>query len=286
MEPLLSRTIGGHIELETDFRDSGLAALIDRTLLESAILNLAVNARDAMPQGGTLTIRTSERDAGPGEGGLPAGQPVVCLEVSDTGTGMPPEVLSRVFEPFFTTKDIGKGSGLGLPMVYGFAQQTGGTVSIESRVGVGTAVTIVLPAITGRNEDAGLNDEATSITAQGERVLVVEDDPGVLQFVANQLVSLGYQVEAVSTGPDAMDVLTRGAHFDLLFSDVVLPKGMSGVELVRKARELKPDLKVLMTSGYSEEAFEQHGRPDEGTLVLRKPYRRKELADTLRKVLD
>jgi PAS domain S-box-containing protein len=286
MEPLLHRTLGEHIELRTDLRDSALAALTDRTLLESAILNLAVNARDAMPQGGTLTIRTGQRAAGPGEGALPIGQAVVYVTVADTGTGMTPEVLARVFEPFFTTKDIGKGSGLGLSMVYGFAQQTGGHVSIESRLGVGSAVTIVLPAITMADVEAREGSGTPKRSAHGERILVVEDEPSVLQFVTSQLVGLGYEVEAVSTGPDALELLMRDRNFDLLFTDVVMPKGISGIELAKRARQLKPALKVLLTSGYSEDAFEQHGRPEEGTLLLRKPYRRKELAETMLRVLS
>ncbi|HEX2556415.1 MAG TPA: PAS-domain containing protein [Microvirga sp.] len=286
MVPLLHRTIGAHIELQIHLNDSDLAALTDRTLLESAILNLAVNARDAMPQGGALTIRTGERFAGPAEGALPMGHPVVYVIVADTGMGIPPDVLSRVFEPFFTTKEVGKGSGLGLPMVYGFAQQTGGHVSIESQVGVGTTVTIVLPAIAAADRRTEKTEDAPEMVAHGERILVVEDEPGVLRFVTSQLVSLGYEVEAVSTGPDALEVLARRQEFDLLFTDVMLPKGMSGVELARRARELVPDLKVLLTSGYSEDVFEHHGRPDANTLLLRKPYRRRELAETLRRVLD
>jgi PAS domain S-box-containing protein len=285
MEPLLHRTLGEHIELRADLRDSALAALTDRTLLESAILNLAVNARDAMPKGGTLTIRTGQRAAGPGEGGLPIGQAVVYVTVADTGTGMAPDVLSRVFEPFFTTKEVGKGSGLGLPMVYGFAQQSGGHVCVESEPGRGTAVTIVLPAVTVAGAEPRAGNAPATQAARGERILVVEDEPSVLRFVTSQLISLGYEVAAVSTGPDALDLLGRDRDFDLLFTDVVMPKGISGIELARRARQLKPALKVLLTSGYSEDVFEQHGRPEEGTLLLRKPYRRKELAETVLKVL-
>jgi PAS domain S-box-containing protein len=286
MTPMLQRTLGKHIELVTDLQESELVALTDRTLLESAILNLAINARDAMPQRGTLTIRTGGRAAGPNEGVLPMGQPVVYLTISDTGTGMSPEVLSRVFEPFYTTKEVGKGSGLGLSMVYGFTQQTGGHVSIESRERVGTSVTLVLPAIATIEMQVHERDMTPELVAPIERILLVEDEPAVLSFVSTRLLSLGYEVKAVSTAPDALDLLARDQDFSLLFSDIVLPKGMSGVELVRRARELKPDLKVLLTSGYSEEVFAQHGRPDEGTLLLRKPYKRRELAETLRKVLE
>jgi CheY-like chemotaxis protein len=239
-----------------------------------------------MPQGGTLTIRTGEGVAAPGDGQLPMGQAVVFVTVSDTGTGMSPQVLERAFEPFFTTKEIGEGSGLGLSMVYGFAEQSGGHVKIHSKEGKGTAVTILLQAITSDTAQPGLEAEEPAPETGKERVLVVEDEPQVLQFVSNQLLSLGYEVTAVSTGPDALDVLRQGDRFDLLFTDVVLPKGISGVELAKQATQISPGLKVLLTSGYSEEVFEHHGKPDEDVLLLRKPYKRKELAETLRRVLE
>jgi CheY-like chemotaxis protein len=212
---------------------------------------------------------------------------VVFVTVSDTGTGMAPDVRERAFEPFFTTKEVGKGSGLGLPMVYGFAQQSAGHVTIESELWEGTAVTILLPAITGEAvEPLRETHQAPTPAAGKPRVLVVEDEPQVLQFVSSQLVSLGYEVTSVSVARDALDLLQEGRCFDVLFTDVVLPKGMSGVELTRRAKQLLPPIKVLLTSGYPEEAFEHHGRPEEGTLLLRKPYRRKELVDTLRRVLE
>ncbi len=286
MMPLLRRTLGEHIELSTKFTHSGLAALTDRALLESAILNLVVNARDAMPQGGHLTIATGERTAQAHEGSLPIGQPVVFVTVSDTGTGMTPDVLGKVFEPFFTTKDVGQGSGLGLAMVYGFAQQTGGFVTIASSPGEGTSVTIVLPGVTGPVIEPEAEGRAsTSVTGGNERVLVVEDEPQVLQFVASQLVSLGYGVTAVSNGPDALDILGSDQGFDLLFTDVVMPRGMSGVELSRLARKIKPDLSVLLTSGHSQDIFERHGRPDPDIELLRKPYKRKDLAKAIREAL-
>jgi PAS domain S-box-containing protein len=281
MVPLIHRSIGEHIEVETKLRAGALAALTDRTLLESAILNLAVNARDAMPKGGTLTMSTGERIAGRSEGPLPIGQPVVFMTVSDTGTGMSPDVLSRVFEPFFTTKDVGKGSGLGLSMVYGFAQQCGGHVSIESQEGVGTSVTLVLPAIAHVAQPSHEHGSQKLLKKRTGRVLLVEDEAPVLQFVCGQLINLGYEVETVSNGPDALRLLRQDRNFDLLFTDVMLPKGMSGIEVAREARAIKPDLKVLLTSGYPEEVFQHHGRPDPDTLLLRKPYRRKQLADTL-----
>jgi PAS domain S-box-containing protein len=285
MTPLLQRTLGEHIELRAELAHSLYSALTDRTLLESAILNLAVNAKDAMPQGGTLTITTGETTAGLDQGALPIGQDVVFITVSDTGCGMSPEVLSRAFEPFFTTKEVGRGSGLGLSMVYGFAQQSGGHVQIESAPDKGTAVTILLPAVVTVPGRAAPQEERLAVPGRG-RVLLVEDEPQVLQFVSAQLVSLGYEVTAVSTGPDALDLLRGERPFDLLFTDVVLPRGMSGVELASHARRIRPGIKVLLTSGYPEEVFEHHGSPEQGTLLLRKPYKRRELAETLRKVLD
>ncbi|HEX2552973.1 MAG TPA: response regulator [Microvirga sp.] len=284
MVPLLSRTIGEHIELKTDLGSGSLTALADRSQLESAVLNLAVNARDAMPKGGTLTIGVKERTALPGEGTLPIGHDVIAITVSDTGTGMPPEILARVFEPFFTTKEVGKGTGLGLPMVYGFARQSGGHTTIHSVPGRGTTVSILLLAVSAA-ATAAQPREARPAPQGRERVLVVEDEPQVLRFVSAQLASLGYEVTAVPVARDALDLLEAGKSFELLFSDVVLPQGMSGVELAERAREIQPTLKVLLTSGYPAEAFEQHGRPRPDTPLLHKPYRRKELGEALRKVL-
>ncbi|HEX2553956.1 MAG TPA: PAS domain S-box protein [Microvirga sp.] len=285
MVPLLRRTVGETVELRTEFAVGAPQALADRLLLESAILNLVLNARDAMPRGGTLTINTGERLAGPDEGGLPIGQDVVFVTVSDTGTGMSPEVAERAFEPFFTTKEIGKGSGLGLSMVYGFAQQSGGHVAIASRPGEGTAVTIVLRSVGPEPETAAepaASPEAERVRA---RILVVEDEPQVLQFVSSQLTHLGHAVTAVSTGADAVALLGRGQAFDLLFTDVVLPKGMNGVELARRAAELQPGLRVLLTSGYPEDVFAAQTGWDRSIPLLRKPYRRRDLEQALGRLL-
>ena len=230
-------------------------------------------------------IKTAEGVAGACDRQVPAGQNVVWVTVSDTGTGMSPEVLERAFEPFFTTKEVGQGSGLGLSMVYGFAEQSGGHVNIESKEGEGTAVTILLRAVPPEARQS--EESATTGLERGwERVLVVEDEPSVRTYVCSQLSSLGYQVEAVASGPEALNILTGDRSFDLLFTDVVLPQGMSGVELARRATGISGALKVLLTSGYSEEVFERFGRPDTSTLLLRKPYKLKELATTLRRALD
>jgi PAS domain S-box-containing protein len=287
MLPLLRRTIGEHIDLKAEFHAGSRAAFVDRMLLESAILNLVLNARDAMPRGGTLTLSTGERLAGPDAGTLSETEPAVFVTVSDTGTGMPPEVLARVFEPFFTTKEVGKGSGLGLSMVYGFAQQSGGHVAIASEPGRGTSVTILLRAAVRGTADPEAAPGIDLSAARGrERILVVEDEPQVLHFVSAQLTSLGYDVTAVSAGDEALELIETDPTFDLLLTDVVLPRGISGVEVAKRARAIRPELKVLLTSGYPEEVFAQHGRPDEGTPLLPKPYRRKELAAALRGLLQ
>jgi PAS domain S-box-containing protein len=285
MVPMLHRTIGEHIELNTTLVETQLSAIVDRSLFDSAILNLVLNARDAMPQGGKLTISSGQRVGHFGEGTVPVGQQVVFVTVADTGVGMTPEVMAQVFEPFFTTKEIGKGSGLGLSMVFGFAQQSAGHVSIESKVGEGTSVTIVLPAVVGQAAKPSPHRDVPEAVTSKARVLLVEDEPQVLQFVATQLINMGYEVTAVSTGTDALDVLKQGEPFDVLFTDVVLPKGMSGVELAKQVRQTRPGMKVLLTSGYPEEVFEQHGGRDVNMPLLHKPYRRKELAESLRKVL-
>jgi signal transduction histidine kinase/CheY-like chemotaxis protein len=286
MTPLLRRAIGEHIDLRTNFSGVPSVALVDRALFESSILNLVVNARDAMPQGGVITVSTGERRALPGEGALDVGAPVVFLAVTDTGTGMSPDVMARVFEPFFTTKEVGKGSGLGLSMVYGFAKQSGGHVAIASKEGQGTTITIVLPATRGRVAEAAPAEDISVSLGGEERVLVVEDEPQVLQFVSDQLKRLGYRVTAVPTGSEALMLLQHPRSFDLLFTDVVLPRGMSGVEVARRAQAIDPHLKVLLTSGYSEEVFEQHGRPGVDMPLLRKPYKSRDLARALREVLD
>ena len=286
MVPLLQRTIGEHIDLQTDLPAGTRGVLVDRALLESALLNLAVNARDAMAHGGTLAITTGERPAGPAEGGMTEGQPLVFVTVSDTGTGMSAEVMARAFEPFFTTKEVGKGSGLGLSMVYGFAQQSGGHVTIRSAPGEGSAITIVLPAARVPVPEAVAPQEVPLPSRHQASVLVVEDEPDVQRYATSTLLAAGCKVTAVATGPDALAVLKQDGGFDLLFTDVVLPRGMSGIELARRARTLRPDLRVLLTSGYPEDVFAAHGPLEDGLPLLRKPYRRADLAAALRTALD
>jgi PAS domain S-box-containing protein len=287
MDELLRRTIGGSIEIEM-VRWGGLwGTLVDPAQLEAALLNLCINARDAMPEGGRLTIETAntwlDQDYTARHPEVEAG-PYVMLAVSDTGTGIPAEMLDRIFEPFFTTKEVGKGSGLGLSMVYGFVKQSGGHVRLYSEVGKGTSVKVYL-----RRSDLLLDDVADEQlvheTAGGtERILLVEDDDLVRGHVSGQLELLGYDVTPVPDGRSALNVLQRGT-FDLLFTDVVMPGGLNGRELADAARKLHPDLRVLFTSGYTENAIVHHGRLDASAQLLSKPYSRLELARKLRQLL-
>jgi len=264
-----------------------LAANIDAPQFETALLNLIVNARDAMPKGGTLRITTGLHsidaarasvmsDVTPGN--------YVAVTVADTGEGMSPEVLERAFEPFFTTKEVGKGSGLGLSQVYGFVAQSGGHVAIDSKPGAGTALTLYLPAATPL--PAAARNSATD-AAENEpigRILVVEDDPEVLEVAIETLRRIGYEVLTAADASAALAVLRREAEIDILFSDIVMPRGMNGVELARTALRLRPQLRVLLASGYPRPArsSEIGGGSELEFAFLGKPYRGAELAEALR----
>ena len=287
MDPLLRRTLGEHIEIEL-VRAGGLwPALVDATQLESALLNLCINARDAMPNGGKLTIETaniqldqayadSHADVQPGQ--------YVLLAVSDTGSGITPEHLARIFEPFFTTKEQGKGTGLGLSMVYGFIKQSRGHVNIYSEPGQGTTVRLYLPRYSGEITPApGRGTEPHS--GGHETILLVEDDELVRRFARQQLESLGYTVLTAASGREALTVFQDRNDVVLLFTDIVMPGGMSGRDLADAARILRPGLKVLFTSGYSDNAIVHHGRLDAGVQLLTKPYRRADLARKIRDIL-
>jgi PAS domain S-box-containing protein len=289
MAGILQRSVGEHIRLELSLADDLHWAHVDAALLESTILNLAVNARDAMVQGGTMTIATSNlvvdceageefRDVAPGD--------YVEISVTDTGVGMSPEVLQRVFEPFFTTKEVGKGSGLGLPMAQGFARQSGGQVTVQSRPGCGTSVSLVLPRSTSAPSARDRITECNGLTGGSERILVVEDEPDVRRFVVEQLSSLGYETEVAGDGPSALAVLQSAKSFDLLFTDVVLPLQMNGLELADKARAICPQIKVIFSSGYSAQISAFADVRELGSMVLLKPYRRRDLAAMVRQVLD
>jgi signal transduction histidine kinase/DNA-binding response OmpR family regulator len=287
MANLLRRTLGETIDVETVVAGGLWNTLVDPGQLESTLLNLAVNARDAMPEGGKLTIElgnaaldetyaAANADVTPGQ--------YVMMAVTDTGHGMPPDVAARAFEPFFTTKPEGKGTGLGLSMVYGFVKQTGGHAKIYSEPGQGTTVRIYLPRTRQPAErfDAPALPEAAG---GNEHVLVVEDDAAVRKSTVELVASLGYRVAEAGDAEAALAILNSGAPVDLLFTDVVMPGPIGSRELARRAQALRPRLAVLFTSGYTENAIIHHGRLDEGVTLLSKPYGRDELARKLRVLL-
>jgi PAS domain S-box-containing protein len=288
---LLRRTMREDIEIVTDFDPELRAAFADPAQLESAILNLALNAQDAMASGGRLSITTAnasldnqDHNAHPD---VRAGE-YVLIAVTDNGEGMPKPVLDRVFEPFFTTKDVGKGSGLGLSMVYGFAKQSNGHVSIYSEPGLGTTARMYLPARSAKAKQAPLPPRADAEISQSrsEAVFIVEDDPFVRSFAVMSLQSLGYRVTAAVDGSDALRKLGTDMHIDLLFTDIVMPGGINGWELADLARKARPKLRVLLTSGYALETLTAQGHLRDGSAILAKPYRKAELARRLREALS
>jgi PAS domain S-box-containing protein len=276
--PLIRQAVGEAITVRLDLNDA-LRAHIDVTQMEAALLNLAVNARDAMEGGGTLTISASALGAGD-PSGLPAG--AVCLAVEDTGTGMSPEVRARVFEPFFTTKDVGRGSGLGLSQVYGFVQQSGGQVRISSEAKVGSRFEILLPVSNEPVEAPPPKPASEEMVGGDERILVAEDDLAVLKLTTDLLEGLGYQVVTATTADEALAILREDPKIDLLFSDVIMPGGSNGIELAEAAERERPDLKILLTSGFVGDKT-LLGRANH--LILGKPYPAAALATALRDLL-
>jgi len=290
MQELLRRTLREHISIRVETEEGLWAAFADPGQLESALLNLSLNAQDAMPNGGSLTIATQNMalddlyQAMHPE--VPPGR-YVMLAITDNGTGMSPEVKAKVFEPFFTTKEVGKGSGLGLSMVYGFVKQSNGHVSIYSELGLGTTIRLYLPASSvAQDADMGESNSVTPAFQGNETVLVVEDDPFVRAYAVSSLRALGYDVVMASDGREALDQLAKDIPLDLLFTDVVMPNGVNGWELAHQAMALRPGMKVLLTSGYALETLEAHGRLQPGLAVLNKPYRRTQLGKRVREVLD
>jgi len=290
MRDLLDRTLRGDVQVKTELADApGAAALwpikVDRAELELVILNLCVNARDAMPSGGVITIR-AKNAAGVRDGELSGDFVVVSVE--DTGTGMSAEVLTRVFEPFFTTKKIGEGSGLGLPQVYGFAQQSGGAVRVASTVGRGTAVTLFLPRTD--ESPAHLKSGATDTAGGAARpalagsILLVEDDDEVATLVTEMLQELGYRVTRAASAESALGALANDRHVDLVLSDIMMPGHMNGLGLARELKARRPGLPVLLTSGYAGAVIDS--AQDENIGVLRKPYDIGELDSALRKAVE
>jgi PAS domain S-box-containing protein len=286
---LLQRTLGEQIILKTLLAPDLDHAIADPSEAENAILNLSLNARDAMPHGGRLIIETANVTVDEGGAatvkGLKAGD-FVRLSISDTGTGIEPEVLEKVFEPFFTTKGTGRGTGLGLSTIYGFATQSGGTVTIYSEVGKGTTVHLYLPRAEPKTEGratAATRGSAIQFSRHNETVLVVEDNPDVRETTLQRVEGLGYVVEEAPNGPEAVKILEKSPYIALVFSDVVMAGGMSGYDLGRWVKEHKPEIKVLLTSGFAPEVA-QSGQ--EGKFqVLRKPFSRAELARALSDML-
>ncbi|MCS0590767.1 PAS domain S-box protein [Massilia norwichensis] len=276
-EPVLRRAGNSNIEFVVDLDRKAHSAVIDSARFESALLNLVVNARDAMPDGGRIVIATRNVTLDHHEAGsLPAGE-YVKVTVSDTGTGMPREVVGRAFEPFFTTKEVGKGTGLGLSQVYGFIKQSDGEVVIESCEGEGTTIAIYLPAV--------VSDAQEDKRSHVERVLIVEDEPDLMDVAASLFTSMGYDVLTASSGREAMDVLEQ-RDVDILFTDVVMPNGMDGLELASYTRTHYPDTKIVLASGYPLPALKQrHGQNLNDFAFVNKPYRLADLARTLRSAM-
>jgi PAS domain S-box-containing protein len=286
---LLHPTLGEQIEISPRLSQEAWPTLVDPSQLTTAVLNLALNARDAMPGGGKLVLETSnvhlDQDYASMNSEVAPGD-YVMIAVSDTGTGIPAALMEKVFDPFFTTKEVGKGTGLGLSMVFGFVKQSGGHIKIYSEEGHGTTVKIYLPRSTGQGQSAADLLSSADVRGGDETVLVVEDDALVRQYVVAQVASLGYSTLEAANGAEALKIIDGGTGVDLLFTDVIMPGAMNGRQLVDEALKRRPELKTLFTSGYTENAILHHGRLDEGVLLLAKPYRKPELARMLRVALD
>jgi len=287
-QKLLMPILGEQVKITTTCTPDAWPALVDPSQLGNALVNLAVNARDAMPNGGKLMIDTQNvelDEAFVDAHGEVAPGWYVMIAVTDTGSGIPAAIRDRVFDPFFTTKEVGKGTGLGLSMVYGFVKQSGGHIKIYSEAGLGTSIKIFLPRI-GEHPVRPCVAPISRVVGGDETVLVVEDDPQVGDLVCTQLRSLGYATRTAAAGAEALAAIDAGADFSLLLTDVVLPGGMSGRDLADEIVARRPAVKVLFTSGYTENAVIHHGRLDPGVLLLEKPFRKAELARMVRTALD
>ena len=287
---LLRRSLGAQIEIDSVLADGLWAVSVDRTQLETALVNLCVNARDAMPAGGKLLIETRNAMLGKDEVAknpdLSAGE-FVALAVTDTGSGIPADMLDKVFEPFFTTKDVGKGTGLGLSMVYGFIKQSNGHIRIESEVGRGTTFELFLPRHQGAEQETAVAAKRIALPAQAERLLVVEDDDQVRDNVVRQLQSLGYVVTQASDGTRGIAAFeAAGQPFDLMLTDVVMPGPLNGKQLADEVRRRWPATRILFMSGYTENIFARDGGAASGIRMLAKPFRKKDLALMVRETLD
>jgi PAS domain S-box-containing protein len=290
MTDLLRRALGETIEVRTHMAPALWPSRIDANELEHAMLNLAVNARDAMPSGGSLSIEAENThlDAAYAENNLEVKPGAyVMIAITDTGSGMSKDVIEHVFEPFFTTKPVGQGSGLGLSMVYGFVKQSGGHIKLYSEPGHGTTIKLYLPRIAEHREaEPAVQEAPIAAGPKSELVLVVEDDPDVRKLVLGMVESLGYRTISAIDGPSALEALERIGKIDLLFTDVVLPRGMNGAVLAKTAQERQAGLRVLYMSGYTRNAILHNGALDEGVQLITKPFRKADLALKLREVLN
>jgi len=288
MRSLLERSLGEQVEVEVGEKSAKLYCKADRSQLEGAILNLAINARDAMPSGGRLSIKATRIPADEiqfSECAESSSDGYIAISIRDTGVGIPQDILDRVFEPFFTTKDIGEGTGLGLSMVYGFAKQSGGHVEIDSADGAGTEVRLYLPSskiLPAAHEKAGDTDVHRG---HGESVLVLEDESALRRLVVTHLESLGYSVVSVANGEEALSAIESMESIDLLLSDVMLPGGLSGHEIAAEVRKHRPETKILLMSGYAEGVVSRAGQLELGDALLNKPFQLTELACRVRAVL-
>ena len=295
LSEMLTRTVGETVAVETILGSGLWPTFVDVSQLENAVVNLVVNARDAMPEGGRITIETANASLDEAYcrqfGDVAPGQ-YVLLSVTDTGTGISPENLSKVFEPFFTTKSASTRTGLGLAMIYGFVKQSKGHIRMYSEVGHGTTAKIYLPRMAGAARIGSAPEAARAESGQapraraGEVALVVEDDEDVLASTVGLLRELGYSVVAARNGPDALALLKASERIDILFTDVVLPQGMNGRMLAIEAAALRPALPVLFTTGYARNAIVHNGQLDPDVQFLPKPYTQRELAQKLRAIID
>lgn len=284
---LLRRTLGEHVAVQTLAAPNLWPIYVDRPQVETSLINLCINARDAMPAGGRLTVETrnvtlspdyaarQEDEVAPGD--------YVMLSVSDTGTGMPPDVAKRAFEPFFTTKEVGKGTGLGLSMVYGFIRQSNGHINIQSEIGRGTTVSLYFP----RSDPAtvaAVQPRRQAMPRGSERILVVEDEKAVRAIVGEQLGSLGYDVKLARDADHALQLL-KGHPFDLVITDVVMPGRLNGRALAEEIKRGWPETRIVFMSGYSENALLRDGRLESGVMLLAKPHVKADLAKIIRDAL-
>ncbi len=290
MTKMLHRILGEDIKLHLKYASQPLLIHADTGMMDQILMNLAVNSRDAMPNGGQLVVETKPVDFDE----LAVSQTAnartgsfVCLSVSDTGTGIPPEILSRIFEPFFTTKDVGKGTGLGLATVYGIAQQHLGWINVYSEPGQGTTFRIYLPRLTDRTATPPVAPTLAAMRGGNETILLVEDDEALRGSVQNALVRLGYRVIGASSGVNALEAWTQNhTPIHLLLTDMVMPDGMNGKELAETLLQTNPHLKVIYTSGYSVEVAGKNFPLNDGVNFLSKPYEAHKLAQTVRNCLD